>query len=467
MTVIAFSNDDHEHELDARRPDFGHPGLFERERFHEDRDLAHPGFHHRRRFAHCIERHRVYLKRNPYYAGRVPEERGFHWVHFPGQRTCSGHAPASPSESQEHKILKARTVVAFRKAGNDPVRQEVTSPGRTYRSDVQFERPDGTCFALEIQVSGIDVPVARRRTAMTRRDGIEPLWMTSRASEEWQEVVPCVRLLRPVRGDRRQDIAEIELFVTGIVYPYWEDCGRGRQCWRRRLHRTETCPGHLRWRTTLHDEKVINTTTSRYEDTAKMLGIDTFAARITSGELVIVHTQRDERGGTFPVVSTPEGRDHAERYSQELTQWRTLARRDRPLPPAIAYCTQSSSSSQPASEDQLAAVRLQPQSPDQSAPETNEKPAHAQGETQPAPSSDTEELHRQTLRSLIPIARALAVERNVFVRVVPNTTTYLAHLQLPGSTLVTGELILIPTNAHRGHLISAGFHSSRLIAAHP
>lgn len=401
VTVIAFSDDDHEHELDARRPDLGHPGLFARERFHEDRDARHPGFYHRRRFARCIERHPVYLKRNPNHTGRAPEEHGFHWVHFPGQRTCSGHAPASPSESQEHKILKARTVVAFRKAGNDPV------PGRTHRSGVQFERPDGTRFALEIQVGGIGTPAARHRTTATRDDGIEPLWLTPRESEDWQDAVPCVRLIRPARAGHRDDIADIELFVTGIVHPCWEDCGRGSQCWRRRLHNTRGCPGHLRWRTTVHDETIVDATTSRYEDTAKMLGIDTFAARITSGELVIVHTHRDDRPGTFPVVSTPDGRDQSEHYGRELTRWRQLAHRH-PLPPSAPCRTRARGS-----DDQL----------DEAA--------------------DPAELRRRTLQGLISTARALAAGQNALVRVVPDPTRYVTQLGLPGSTLVTGELILV------------------------
>lgn len=100
------------------------------------------------------------------------------------------------------------------------MRTDVNGINRSYRSDVQFQRPDGSRFALEIQVSGIDAVTARRRTDLTRRDGIEPLWLTSRTEEDWQQLVPCVRLNRPPSGDTRQlRIEKVELFVTGTVEP--------------------------------------------------------------------------------------------------------------------------------------------------------------------------------------------------------------------------------------------------------
>lgn len=219
------------------------------------------------------------------------------------------------------------------------MRTDVNGINRSYRSDVQFQRPDGSRFALEIQVSGIDAVTARRRT---RRDGIEPLWLTSRTEEDWQQLVPCVRLNRPPSGDTRQlRIEQVELFVTGTVEPYWEPCENSRGCWRRRLHRTSACPGHLRWRTTTETAGYdIDEVTTRYIDTARMLGIDTFAERITRNELVIVHAARGDRRGTFPVVSTPTARVEAIDYARELQQWRERNRRAPRLSPATAYCTQ-------------------------------------------------------------------------------------------------------------------------------
>ncbi len=439
VTVIAFSDDDDGVDLDARLPELGQPsGHFDRTRFHEDRHGSGPGHHRGRRVARCIEGHRVYLKRNPHHASSHREERdehGFHWVHFPGEQDCAGHAPASPSESQEHKILKARAVVAFRSAGNDPVRTEVNGTNRGYRSDVQFQRPDGSRFALEIQVSGIDAVTARRRTDLTRRDGIEPLWLTSRADEDWQQLVPCVRLIRPLSGDTRQlRIEQVELFVTGTVEPYWEPCDNSRGCWRRRLHGTSTCPEHLRWRTTTESAgQVIDEVTTRYIDTAQMLGIDTFAERITRGELVIAHTARDDRRGTFPVISTPTARVEALDYARELQQWREHNRRAPRLSPATAYCTQ----------------------PDHSPADDHNSPT-AQDAIPPP---------WQPLRAR---ACELARARGVWVRPVPNPSGLLEQLQLPGTRLVRGELLLVATHADRKTLTEGGIDPHRIaVAADP
>ena len=429
MTVIAFSDDEYERELDARLPDLGQPG-FDRARYYDDRETTDPAFHRRRRVARCIEGHRVYLKRNPYYSGNDQEardEHGFHWVHFPGEQDCTGQSPLSPSESQEHKILKARTVVAFRSAGNDPVRTEVSGTGRAYRSDVQFQRPDGSRFALEIQVSGIDTVTARRRTDLTRRDGIEPLWLTNRDAEEWQTTVPCVRLLRPNRGDTRTDqVEQMDLFVTGIAEPFWERCERGSQCWRRRLHGLDHCPTHLRWRTLGADaEQEIDEVTRRYEDSGRMLGIDTFAERITRGELVIVHAARDDRRGTFPIISTPFARLDSFDYVRELEDWRATHRRRPRLSPATAYCTQ----------------------PDRD-------PAPEPTSTAPRPAAAV------SVRDLSPTASALARAHQKFVRVL----AYAPH-ELPdtlGSLSTYDDLILVPTPTHRAVLLDHGIPADQV-----
>ncbi|MER7078275.1 hypothetical protein SAMN02982929_05745 [Saccharopolyspora kobensis] len=332
MTLIAFSDDEHEHELDAHRPDLGHPGKFQRERFRPHR--ANPY----RRYARCIERHPVYLRRNP------GSGRGFHWSHLAG-RTCSHPVPPEPSDRQVRQMLRGRAARAFNKAGNER------------RSSVlRFECPDGTRFTLRVQIRGAA-----------------------------QRAVPCVRLIRPARNQRR-DIAEIEVFVTGVVHPSWEDCGRGGQCWRRRLCGTDRCPGHLRWRATVHDEEVVSPTTSRYAGRAAMLGIDTFAERITTGELVIVDAPRDDRADTFPVISTPAGAAQATRYGAELAQWRDRSAIDRMA-------------------------------------------------------------HR---------ARKIAAGRRSLVRIVPDVDRFLDQLALPGTTVVTGEVFLVPTESDRDRIAAAG-----------
>ncbi|PKW14983.1 hypothetical protein [Saccharopolyspora spinosa] len=88
-----------------------------------------------------------------------------------------------------------------------------------------------------------------------------------------------------------------------------------------------------------------------------------------------------------------------------------------------------------------------------------------QAKTDEAP--DPAELRRESLQGPIPAARALAVEQNALVRVVPDPSRYVTQLRLLGSTLVTSELILVATNADRRHLIEAGFHARLLIAANP
>ncbi|MDA3646653.1 hypothetical protein LZ318_25955 [Saccharopolyspora indica] len=330
VTLIAFSDDEHEHELDAHRPDLGHPGKFQRERFYAHRTNPH------RRYARCIERHPVYLRRNP------GSGSGFHWTHRAG-RTCSRPVPPEPSDRQVRKMLRARTARAFNKAGNE-----------RRSSGLRFQCPDGTRFTIQVQVRG--------------------------AAQ-----VPCVRLLRPARNQRR-DIAEIEVFVAGVVHPSWEDCGRGGQCWRRRLRGTGRCPGHLRWRAAVHDEEVVDATTSRYAGRAAMLGIDTFAERITSGELVIVAAPRDDRPDTFPVISTPDGAEQAARYGADLAEWR----------------------------------------------------------------------NRSTIGRMADRARKIAAVRGSFVRVVPDVDRLLDQLARPGSTVLTGEIFLVPTESDRDRIAAAG-----------
>ncbi|MER7011560.1 hypothetical protein ABT324_09065 [Saccharopolyspora sp. NPDC000359] len=335
MTVIAFSDDDQEHELDARRPDLGHPGKFHRERFHQRRTPAHL------RYARCIERHPVHLRRNP------GASDNFHWAHLAG-RTCTRGIPAEPTAQQVRKMLRARTAVAFDRAGN-------ARSGSTLR----FECPDGTRFPLAVQV---------------HRAGAAP------AGE-----VPCVRLIRPARTEHR-DIADLNVFAVGVVHPSWEDCGRGSQCWRRRLRGTDRCPGHLQWRSTVHGEQVVDATTSRYEGAATMLRIDTFAARITSGELVIIEVDRDDRPAPFPVISTPDAVEQAARYGAELSEWRA----------------------------------------------------------------------RTNLGRMAVQAREIAVERGALVRSVPDVGRFLDQLAAPGSTVVTGEVLLVPTQSDRDRISALG-----------
>ncbi|MDA3629075.1 hypothetical protein OU415_26835 [Saccharopolyspora sp. WRP15-2] len=232
------------------------------------------------------DEHELYAHGHPGMSAR------FHRTHrFAHRSRNDSRWPHLPRRgpSQPHEILRERAAAAFHRAGN---------ARRT--TELRFECPDGTDFSLLVEVERI-------------RDA---------------QQVPSVRLIRPARGARR-GVSDIDLFVTGVVHPSWEDCGRGRKCWRRHLRRTDRCPGHLRWRTTRDDEEVINATTSRYDGAAVMLGIDTFAARITSGGLVVVDTRRDDHPGTFPVISTPHGAEQAALYDAEVAAWWAFRRINR------------------------------------------------------------------------------------------------------------------------------------------
>lgn len=197
------------------------------------------------------------------------------------------------------------------------------------------------------------------------------------------------------------------------------------------LHRTSACPGRLRWRTTTETAGYdIDEVTTRYTDTARMLGIDTYAERITRGELVIVHAARDDRRGTFPVVSTLTARVEAIDYARELQQWRERNRRAPRLSPATAYCTQ---------------------------------PNHSPADDYDSPAAhDAVPSPWQALRAR---ACELARARGVWVRPVPDPSDLLLQLQLPGTGLVRGELLLVATHADQKTLADGGLDPLRIAVA--
>lgn len=303
-------------------------------------------------------------------------------------------------ESVEHKILKARVMEAFRRAGCTPVNQEVTGTG--YRSDLQFRTPAGRMHAAEIQLSPLPEPTAIRRTHNALRDGLRSVvWLTTREREPWNSGVPCVGIERDPRATRAERMEEIPLrIVRGLYLPTQRDCTDPALCWRARI-RGGRCHGtHL-----------------AFVPRRAKLGIDEFATDVVTERLVPVRMPYEppKRGSVY-VMSTPAGAIAAAAEVKEFYRWRRATRpTDR-----VAHRPQTVCS----------------------------RPGAAGADP--------------TWARLKASAHTVAKQRQKTVRIIADVRRFLDEERVPAAAIRPRELALVPTEEDRKALIAAGVPGERI-----
>ncbi|WP_263251668.1 hypothetical protein [Saccharopolyspora rosea] len=285
--------------LDAGVEDCGWP---------DNPELHWPRFYETRKTVRCEKGHQLIAKQRRRPDGEVTR----FWSHLSGER--DHEHPQTAPEGIEHKILKARVMAAFRRAGCTPVNKEVSGSG--YRSALQFQVPSGQMHAAEIQVSAMIELNAIRRTLNALNDGLRSvIWMTARDEEPWNRQVPCVGIQRATDApERGYAIEDIPLrVVRGLHLPVERDCDDQPTCWRGRMP-GKHCPGrHL-----------------SFVSRAASLGIDAFAEEVASGRLVVVKVPYEPpKRGHFWLLSTPAAAEQAHELDREVEKYRAWRQEQR------------------------------------------------------------------------------------------------------------------------------------------